>query len=102
MLRSEGVRSDILDCALASSVILLFALFEDAQWGVGAREESKTVAPPAAIANAVADALSERGVDAGAVDRYPLTAPRVFALINALAAGGVARPPSLTQRHPVT
>ncbi|MBI2202819.1 MAG: xanthine dehydrogenase family protein [Candidatus Rokubacteria bacterium] len=50
--------------------------------GVKGMSEGGTVAPPAAIANAVADALAGRGVDAGAVDRYPLTAPRVFGLLR--------------------
>ena len=50
--------------------------------GVKGMSEGGTVAPPAAIANAVADALTGLGIDASAVDRYPLTAPRVFALIR--------------------
>ena len=49
--------------------------------GVKGMSEGGTVAPPAAIANAVADALSTAGVDVAAVDRYPLTSPRVFALL---------------------
>jgi carbon-monoxide dehydrogenase large subunit len=50
--------------------------------GVKGMSEGGTVAPPAAIANAVADALSGAGVDVSAVDRYPLTPPRVFALLS--------------------
>ena len=50
--------------------------------GVKGMSEGGTVAPPAAIANAVADALAGRGVDAGAVDAYPLTAARVFRLLG--------------------
>ena len=50
--------------------------------GVKGMSEGGTVAPPAAIANAVADALTGLGIDASAVDCYPLTAPRVFALIR--------------------
>ncbi len=30
----------------------------------------------------MADALSEAGVDSGGVDSYPLTPPRVFALMG--------------------
>ncbi|PYM12086.1 MAG: hypothetical protein DMD81_25015, partial [Candidatus Rokuibacteriota bacterium] len=51
--------------------------------GVKGMSEGGTVAPPAAIANAVADALAGRGVDAAAVNAYPLTAPRVFELLRA-------------------
>jgi len=44
--------------------------------------EGGTIGAPAAIANAVADAL--RGlVDPGAIDFYPVTAPRLFALTRA-------------------
>jgi carbon-monoxide dehydrogenase large subunit len=50
--------------------------------GVKGMSEGGTVAPPAAIANAVADALSGAGVHVGAVNRYPLTPPRVFALLS--------------------
>jgi carbon-monoxide dehydrogenase large subunit len=50
--------------------------------GVKGMSEGGTVAPPAAVANAVADALSSAGVDIAAVDRYPLTSPRVFALLS--------------------
>jgi carbon-monoxide dehydrogenase large subunit len=53
--------------------------------GVKGMSEGGTVAPPAAIANAVADALSACGVDADAVTSYPLTAPRVFALLRSRA-----------------
>ena len=49
--------------------------------GVKGMSEGGTIAPPAAVANAVADALSGAGVDVGAVDRYPLTSPRVFSLL---------------------
>ena len=49
--------------------------------GVKGMSEGGTIAPPAAIANAVADALRGAGVDPGAVDRYPLTAARVHALL---------------------
>ncbi len=55
--------------------------------GVKGMSEGGTVAPPAAIANAVADALGGLGIDGGAVDSYPLTAPRVFRLLH-----GEARP----------
>ena len=44
--------------------------------------EGGTMAPPATIANAVADALSDAGVDVDAVVAYPLTAPKVFALLQ--------------------
>jgi hypothetical protein len=44
--------------------------------------EGGTVAPPAAIANAVADALVGAGVDPATVTFYPLTAPRVFGLLR--------------------
>ncbi len=44
--------------------------------------EGGTIGAPAAIANAVADALSEAGVDNGGVDFYPLTPSRVFALMG--------------------
>jgi carbon-monoxide dehydrogenase large subunit len=50
--------------------------------GVKGMSEGGTVAPPAAIANAVADALSGAGVDASAISGYPLTAPRLFALLS--------------------
>ena len=50
--------------------------------GVKGMSEGGTVAPPAAIANAVADALGARGIDAGAVDCYPLTPSRVFRLLR--------------------
>ena len=45
--------------------------------------EGGTVAPPAAIANAVADALGRLGIDPSAVDGYPLTPPRLFGLMRA-------------------
>jgi CO/xanthine dehydrogenase Mo-binding subunit len=44
--------------------------------------EGGTVAPPAAIANAVADALAGAAVDPGAVTFYPLTPARVFGLLR--------------------
>jgi carbon-monoxide dehydrogenase large subunit len=50
--------------------------------GVKGMSEGGTVAPPAAVANAVADALAGAGIDAGAIDRYPLTAGRVFSLLR--------------------
>jgi carbon-monoxide dehydrogenase large subunit len=50
--------------------------------GVKGMSEGGTVAPPAAIANAVADALAGLGIDPGAVDEYPLTPPRVFRLLR--------------------
>jgi carbon-monoxide dehydrogenase large subunit len=49
--------------------------------------EGGTIGAPAAIANAVADALGGLGIDAGAVDFYPLTPPRLFALVRAGRAG---------------
>ena len=51
--------------------------------GVKGMSEGGTIAPPAAIANAVADALTGLGLDPGAVTEYPLTAPRVFRLLRA-------------------
>jgi carbon-monoxide dehydrogenase large subunit len=51
--------------------------------GVKGMSEGGTVAPPAAVANAVADALAGAGVDRASVDRYPLTSSRVFALLSA-------------------
>jgi carbon-monoxide dehydrogenase large subunit len=50
--------------------------------GVKGMSEGGTIAPPAAIANAVADALGGLGIDSGAVDAYPLTAPRVLRLLT--------------------
>ena len=50
--------------------------------GVKGMSEGGTVAPPAAIANAVADALDALGVDASAVTTYPLTGARMFALLR--------------------
>jgi len=44
--------------------------------------EGGTIGAPATIANAVADALAGAGVDAAAVAAYPLTAPKVFALLQ--------------------
>ena len=45
--------------------------------------EGGTIGAPATIANAVADALAGAGVDAAAVAVYPLTASKVFALLQA-------------------
>jgi carbon-monoxide dehydrogenase large subunit len=50
--------------------------------GVKGMSEGGTVAPPAAIANAVADALSSAGVDVAAIDRYPLTPIRIFTALS--------------------
>jgi aerobic carbon-monoxide dehydrogenase large subunit len=44
--------------------------------------EGGTIGAPAAIANAVADGLRGAGVDQSAIDFYPLTASRLFALIS--------------------
>ena len=44
--------------------------------------EGGTIAAPAAVANAVADALAPAGVDPAAIDFYPLTPARVFALLR--------------------
>ncbi len=44
--------------------------------------EGATVALPAAIANAVADALSADGVESRAVDPYRLNAARLFARLR--------------------
>jgi aerobic carbon-monoxide dehydrogenase large subunit len=44
--------------------------------------EGGTIGAPAAVANAVADALGALGIDSGAIDFYPLTAPRLFALLG--------------------
>jgi aerobic carbon-monoxide dehydrogenase large subunit len=44
--------------------------------------EGGTIGAPAAVANAVADALGALGIDSGAIDFYPLTAPRLFALLE--------------------
>ena len=46
--------------------------------------EGGTIAAPPAIANAVADALAGAGVDRAAIDFYPLTPARVFALLRAV------------------
>jgi len=50
--------------------------------GMKGMAEGGTIGAPAAIANAVADALAGAGVDAAAVAAYPLTAPKVFALLQ--------------------
>jgi aerobic carbon-monoxide dehydrogenase large subunit len=51
--------------------------------GMKGMAEGGTIGAPAAIANAVADALTGAGVDGAAVATYPLTAPTVFALLQA-------------------
>jgi aerobic carbon-monoxide dehydrogenase large subunit len=51
--------------------------------GMKGMAEGGTIGAPATIANAVADALAPAGVDPGAVTFYPLTAPRLFALLAA-------------------
>jgi carbon-monoxide dehydrogenase large subunit len=51
--------------------------------GVKGMAEGGTIGAPAAIANAVADALAGAGCDAGAVDFYPLTSARVFEILEA-------------------
>jgi carbon-monoxide dehydrogenase large subunit len=50
--------------------------------GMKGMAEGGTIGAPAAIANAVADALAGAGVDVAAVAAYPLTAPKVFALLQ--------------------
>ena len=50
--------------------------------GVKGMSEGGTVAPPGAIANAVADALVGSGIEDGAIAFYPLTAPRLFTLLR--------------------
>jgi carbon-monoxide dehydrogenase large subunit len=50
--------------------------------GMKGMAEGGTIGAPATIANAVADALVGAGVDAGAVAAYPLTASKVFALLQ--------------------
>ena len=50
--------------------------------GMKGMAEGGTIGAPATIANAVADALAGAGVDAAAVATYPLTAPKVFALLQ--------------------
>ena len=44
--------------------------------------EGGAIAPSAAIANAVADALRGAGIAPGAIHRYPLTAARVHTLFT--------------------
>jgi carbon-monoxide dehydrogenase large subunit len=51
--------------------------------GMKGMAEGGTIGAPPALASAVADALAPLGVDPGAVDRYPFTAPRLFALMEA-------------------
>lgn len=58
--------------------------------------EGGTIGAPAAIVNAVADALAAAGVDNAAVDRYPLTPARVFALLHG------ARPAGFRDRFPAS
>ena len=50
--------------------------------GMKGMAEGGTIGAPATIANAVADALAGAGVDVAAVAAYPLTAPKVFALLQ--------------------
>ena len=50
--------------------------------GVKGMAEGGTIAAPAAIANAVADALAGAGVERGAIDFYPLTPARLFTLLG--------------------
>jgi carbon-monoxide dehydrogenase large subunit len=50
--------------------------------GMKGMAEGGTIGAPATIANAVADALAGAGVDGGAVAFYPVTAPRLFALLR--------------------
>lgn len=50
--------------------------------GMKGMAEGGTIGAPATIANAVADALHAAGVDGTAVVFYPLTAPRLFALLH--------------------
>jgi len=53
--------------------------------GMKGMAEGGTIGAPATIANAVADALAGAGVDVAAVAAYPLTAPKVFALLQTAA-----------------
>jgi aerobic carbon-monoxide dehydrogenase large subunit len=50
--------------------------------GMKGMAEGGTIGAPATIANGVADALTGAGVDDDAVVAYPLTAPKVFALLQ--------------------
>jgi carbon-monoxide dehydrogenase large subunit len=50
--------------------------------GMKGMAEGGTIGAPATIANAVADALTGAGVDVAAVAAYPLTAAKVFALLQ--------------------
>jgi carbon-monoxide dehydrogenase large subunit len=61
--------------------------------GVKGMSEGGTIAPPAAIANAVADALGPLGVDASAITTYPLTGERVLALLRGGPRGPRVRSP---------
>ena len=85
-LKEIGTRDTVYtDCAVLHSDAI--GLVFEVQRTVS---EGGTIAPPAAIANAVADALGGLGIDSGAVDAYPMTAPRVLRL---LARSSAARPP---------
>ena len=55
--------------------------------GMKGMAEGGTIAAPAAVANAVADALAGAGVDPAAIDFYPLTPARIFALLDAMNPG---------------
>jgi carbon-monoxide dehydrogenase large subunit len=50
--------------------------------GMKGMAEGGTIGAVPTIANAVADALGPLGIDAGAIDFYPLTAPRLRALME--------------------
>ena len=50
--------------------------------GIKGMAEGGTIAAPAAVANAVADALSGLGGDPAAIDFYPLSPSRLLALMN--------------------
>ncbi len=50
--------------------------------GMKGMAEGGTIGAPATIANAIADALAGAGVDTAAVTTYPLTASKVFALLQ--------------------
>jgi carbon-monoxide dehydrogenase large subunit len=55
--------------------------------GMKGMAEGGTIAAPAAVASAVADALAGGGVDPAAIDFYPLTPARIFALLDAMNPG---------------
>jgi carbon-monoxide dehydrogenase large subunit len=44
--------------------------------------EGGTIAAPAAVANAIADALSGLGVEAAAINFYPLSPSRLYGVMN--------------------